>query len=109
MDKFAEDALVTGYKDLIDGLHLPDSDDRPVLATAIQGRADVIVTANVRDFPADALTPFEIVVQHPYEFIVHLLGLAPGVVITAAQRHRESLNNPLKPSRIIWRYWSGKA
>jgi predicted nucleic acid-binding protein len=60
MDKHAEDALVTGYEDLIEGLQLPDPDDRHVLAAAIWARADVIVTANVRDFPADILTPFEI-------------------------------------------------
>src|SRR5438105_5007018 len=41
MDQHAEDALVTGYEDLIEGLHLPDPDDRHVLAAAIRGRADV--------------------------------------------------------------------
>ena len=32
MDKHAVDALVTGYEYLIPGLHLPDPDDRHVLA-----------------------------------------------------------------------------
>jgi predicted nucleic acid-binding protein len=96
MDKHATDALVTGYEDLIEGLQLPDPDDRHVLAAAIRGHADVIVTVNVRDFPADILTPFEIEAQHPDEFILHLLGLAPGVVVQAARRHRESLKNPAK-------------
>jgi hypothetical protein len=50
MDKHAEDPLVTGYEDLIEGLHLPDPDDRHVLAAAIRGRADVIVTRNIRHF-----------------------------------------------------------
>jgi hypothetical protein len=36
MDKHAEDALVTGYEGLIEGLHLPDPDDRHVLAAAIR-------------------------------------------------------------------------
>jgi len=96
MDKHAPDALVTGYEDLIEGLQLPDAGDRHVLAAAIRGRADVIVTANVRDFPADALTPFEIEAQHPDEFIAHLLDLAPGAVLEAARRHRDSLKNPAK-------------
>src|SRR5271166_5385363 len=34
MDDHAEDSLVTGYKPLIEGLHLPDPDDRHVLAAA---------------------------------------------------------------------------
>ena len=38
------DSLASGYEDLIDGLQLPDPDDRHVLATAIQKRASVIVT-----------------------------------------------------------------
>src|ERR1019366_8945359 len=43
MDKHAADALVTGYEDLIEGLQLPDLDERHVLAAAIRGRADGIV------------------------------------------------------------------
>jgi hypothetical protein len=96
MDKHAEDAIVTGYEDLIEGLHLPDPDDRHVLAAAIRGRADVIVTANVKDFPDDVLAPFGIEAQHPDEFIAHLIDLSPGAVIAAAERHRESLKNPAK-------------
>ena len=65
--------FLPGYEDLIEGLHLPDPDDRHVLAAAIRGRTDVIVTANVRDFPPEILTPFEIEAQHPDEFVMHLL------------------------------------
>jgi hypothetical protein len=96
MDKHAEDALVTGYEDLIEGLRLPDPNDRHVLAAAIRGRVDVIVTRNVRDFPADVLGPLGIEAQHPDAFIVHLLDLAPALVIDAVQRHRESLQKPAK-------------
>ena len=103
MDKHAEDALVTGYEDLIEGLQLPDPDDRHVLAAAIRGRADVIVTRNVKDFPRDALGPFGIEAQHPDKFIAHLLDLAPGLVIEAARQHRETLKNPAKTVENIWR------
>jgi predicted nucleic acid-binding protein len=44
MDLHAVDALVTGYQDLTPGLALPDPKDRHVLAAAIRGQADVIVT-----------------------------------------------------------------
>lgn len=96
MDQHAKDALVTGYEDLIPALHLPDPNDRHVLAAAIRGRADVIVTINIRDFPADVLAPFGIAAQHPDEFVLHLLDLAPNVVVWAARNHRESLRNPPK-------------
>ncbi len=94
MDLHATDALVTGYEDLIPGLQLPDPNDRHVLAAAIRGQADVIVTMNLRDFPADVVGAFGIEAQHPDEFVLHLLDLALGLVIAAAETHRQSLKNP---------------
>lgn len=70
MDRHASDALVSGFEDLIEGLHLPDPNDRHVLAAAIRGKADVIVTANLRDFPANVLGQFGIEPQHPDAFIL---------------------------------------
>ncbi len=96
MDRATIDALVTGYEHLIPGLVLPDEDDRHVLAAAIRCGASLIITCNLSDFPAEALSPFDIEAQHPDEFILHLLDLAPGRVIEAAQNHRTSLRNPPK-------------
>ena len=96
MDKHAFDALVTGYEHLIPSLHLPDPNDRHVLAAAIRSRADVIVTINIKDFPETVLDSFGIEAKHPDEFILRLLGLSPGAVVKAARAHRESLKNPPK-------------
>ena len=96
MDKHAEDALVADYEDLIPGLQLPDPDDRHVLAAAIRGGANVIVTMNLRDFPATIVAPFGIKAQHPDDFVLHLLHLAPDVVLGATQTHRLSLKRPAK-------------
>jgi hypothetical protein len=96
MDQHATDALVTGYQELIPSLQLPDPNDRHVLAAAICASADVIVTFNTRDFPLDVTAAFGVEAQHPDEFVLHLLDLAPGVVATAAQDHRLSLKNPAK-------------
>jgi predicted nucleic acid-binding protein len=96
MDKAAPAALVRGYEHLIPGLTLPDPNDRHVLAAAIQASASVIVTCNLADFPPHILEEFDIEAQHPDEFIRHLLDLAPGLVIEAAENHRKSLKNPPK-------------
>ncbi len=48
-----------------------NSKDRHVLAAAVAGRADVIVTFNVSDFPAEACGPYGIDVQDPDTFLVH--------------------------------------
>ena len=50
MDRAVRDCLVT-HEALIPALTLPDPDDRHILAAAIAGRCDVIVTQNLRDFP----------------------------------------------------------
>jgi len=96
MDLHAVDALVTGYEDLIPRLRLPDPNDRHVLAAAIRGQAEVIVTMNLRDFPSEVVAPFGIEAQHPDQFILRLLDLAPDTVIAAAETHRQSLKNPAK-------------
>src|SRR5258708_4389535 len=67
-----------------------------ILAAAIRGRADVIVTMNLKDFPQSVTSAFGVKAQHPDEFILHLLDLAPGAVLEAARNHRESLKNPPK-------------
>ena len=87
---------MTGYEDLIETLDLPDPDDRHVLAAAIRAGAEVILTANLRDFPADVLQQHGIVAMHPDDFITVQLDLAPNVVCSAARRQRESLKNPPK-------------
>ena len=57
MTRAVRDCLVTGYEPMIEGLKLPDPDDRHVLAAAIKAGAQVIVTRNLKDFPDPTLTP----------------------------------------------------
>lgn len=94
MNRAIPDVLVTGFEGLIAGLDLPDADDRHVLAAAIRAGAQVIVTANLDDFPAEKLTPYAIEAQHPDEFVLHQLDLAAGLVCTAVAEQAASLKNP---------------
>jgi predicted nucleic acid-binding protein len=96
MDKATLDALVEGYEDLIPSLRLPDENDRHVLAAAIRGEAQLIVTMNLKDFPEEVLQKYEIEALHPDEFVLQLIELAPDVVMDAAETHRQSLKNPPK-------------
>lgn len=63
---------VTGWQTLVDGLDLPDADDRHVLAAAIAGGADRIVTINLDDFPVPALARYGILPIHPDSFLLEL-------------------------------------
>jgi len=94
MDRAIPDAVVTGYEPLCASLDLPDPDDRHVLAAAINCNASVIVTFNLKDFPAHILQPFEIEPVHPDDFIADLFDLDRAAVLEAAQAQRASLKNP---------------
>lgn len=69
MNDAIRDVAVTGYEHLIDQLDLPDPDDRHVLAAAIHAEAQVIVTRNLRDFPADRVSTWGVAAQHPDDFL----------------------------------------
>ncbi len=94
MEGYVADATVTGYEPLIESLTLPDPNDRHVLAAAIQAGANVIVTANERDFPAAVLVPCNIAVITPDRLILRLLEADPNLVLVALEADRADLINP---------------
>ncbi len=99
MDEHFPDAVVTGYEAIAAGLDLPDPDDRHVLAAAIRGGADVIVTRNLRDFPVDRLAPDALAAQHPDAFIAGLFESDPGAVLDAVRGHRAALRHLPRSAR----------
>ena len=94
MDQAVPDCLITDYESLIDDLSLPDPDDRHVLAAAIVGKVDVIVTANLGDFPREVLDPYNIEAQHPDDFVMYQFDLHPWVYCKAIKDQRARLQNP---------------
>jgi hypothetical protein len=70
--------------------------DRHVVATALAGRADVVVTANLRDFPAAALGEVGLAVLHPDEFLMRQLALAPDAVAQCVAEQASALSQPPK-------------
>lgn len=96
MNQAVPDSLIEGYEWLIDDLALPDPDDRHVLAAAIHGRANVIVTFNLRDFPPAALDPHGIEALHPDDFVLSQFDLSMSAVCSAAKTHRARLKKPPK-------------
>lgn len=86
MNAHVRGALVAGFEDLIEVLTLPDAGDRHVLAAAIKGRADLIVTTNLKDFPVEA--------QHPDEFLTHQFHLSRPAFLQAMRTVRLRLKRP---------------
>jgi predicted nucleic acid-binding protein len=88
------DCIVSGHENLIEGLTLPDPDDRHVLAAAIRSGAQTIVTFNLKDFPAATMDAFGVEARHPDDFLVDQIGLAPGLVVGALLEQAAALRNP---------------
>jgi hypothetical protein len=98
------DATVTDWEAHETAVTLSDPDDRHVVAVAIRGRADAIVTANLADFPAETLDPLGIDIVGPDEFLLDQLDLAPRVVIEAIREQAEHTRRPpLTPTDLIAR------
>ena len=94
MERAFPEACVTGYAGLEAGLELPDPDDRHVLAAAITTSAQVIVTENLKDFPSEALAPFDIDAISADEFISDAIELDPLAAVVALRKMRERFKNP---------------
>jgi len=80
------DALVQDYEVLLNELTLPDPKDRHVLAAAIKTNADVIVTNNLKDFPAPYLESFGLSAKLADDFLTDIIDLNSQ---TAVQSFRE--------------------
>jgi hypothetical protein len=91
-----------GWKLIEPCLSLPDVNDRHVLAAAIAGHADSIVTINIKHFPASVLDPLGITALHPDEFLLQQLELEPLVVLPAFKVMRARLKNPsFTPEKFV--------
>ncbi|WUJ72784.1 PIN domain-containing protein [Kribbella soli] len=94
MNRAIRDVLVTDYEPLIEALDLPDADDRHVLAAAIKANAQVIVTENTKDFPAEKLASWNVEAQGADDFVLDLIDLNQQAVYAQVQRMADAWRNP---------------
>jgi len=85
MATYFPDARVTGYEQLI-GSMTNHPKDRHVLAAAVAGRADTLVTENLKDFPPESAVYLGITVTGQDDFLLGLLELHPYAVLDALRR-----------------------
>jgi hypothetical protein len=71
-----------------------DPGDRHVLAAAVAGGADAIVTLNLEHFPPEACEPFGVEATHPDEFLVALYELTPERAVAEVRQQADDLTNP---------------
>lgn len=89
-----DDASVSGWEPVCAGLDLPDPNDRHVLAAAIAGGAQSLVTFNTKDFPEPSLHGTDVEVVHPDEFLLDQLDLHPGLALHVLTGQASDLTNP---------------
>jgi predicted nucleic acid-binding protein len=77
------DAEMSPDPDLVERLSLPDPDDRHVLAAAIAGGADVLMTRNRADFPTRTLARHGLILRDPDGFLAELAAEGSAVASVA--------------------------
>ncbi|WP_425406170.1 hypothetical protein [Hwanghaeella sp.] len=92
MNEAVRDCLVEGYEELIPSLELPDENDRHVLAAAIMGKADAIVTFNLKDFPDNTLAAYGVQAIHPDDFLINQIDIDQTTVLGALRQTRQNLS-----------------
>ncbi len=85
MNAAFEEAMVEGYEHL-EPMMLNHPKDRHVLAAAVSCDADLIITCNLRDFPAAACDPYGIEVEHPDAFLLGLIPREPMLVVRVVRQ-----------------------
>lgn len=102
MNSAFPDAGISSYESLIDDIILPDMDDRHVLAAAVKGEANIIVTNNLKHFPAKHLKTYYIEVQTPDKFVKNLITLNETRVLKAFQAQISRLVNPPQSANQVF-------
>jgi hypothetical protein len=93
-------ALVSDYDFLIDQM-TNHPGDRHVVAAAVHAEASVIVTSNLRHFPATALAPHRIRALSIDDFLCELVSRAPEVFSRIVKEQAMSLRRPALSVRDV--------
>ncbi len=102
MESAFPDAHVSFYESIIDEITLPDPDDRHVLAAAIKSGAKIIVTNNVKDFPAKNLRPYHTTAMTADHFVKKLIMLDEIRALNAFHAQVRNMRNPpLSVSQVL--------
>lgn len=102
METAFQDADVGDYDSMLCACDvLPDPGDAHVLAAALKTQAAIIVTDNLKDFPAALLAPLNLEARSADAFIADTIALDPGRAVAAIRRLRERLQRPEKTAELL--------
>jgi predicted nucleic acid-binding protein len=104
MRNFFPEAMLDLPHEIADAIPcLPDPKDKHVVAAALIGHANAIITLNTKHFPEECLSRYNLLCQTPDEFLVHQYHLNPEVVLekldaqaTGIKHERQDILNRLR-------------
>ncbi len=88
------EAMLEVHESFVDRIDLPDPDDRHVLAAAMIGECDWIVTENIDDFPDEVVEAFDIFVLTIDDALVLLAGQYRDSIGSVIDRQIAALRRP---------------
>ncbi len=91
MDAVLPMARIDGFHHRIASIHIPDANDRHVVAAAIEAKASHILTWNLSDFPITALEPYGLIRATPDTFLAELHDQMPAPVEASLENARLNL------------------
>jgi predicted nucleic acid-binding protein len=101
VQKAFPESLVTGWEHLIDQIQV-DPKDRHVVAAAVRAEATLIVTFNLKHFPAEGLIPWGLEVMHPAAFLLEFHERHPEIIHQRLEEYarRRKCTKPELVSRL---------
>jgi predicted nucleic acid-binding protein len=91
MKSVLSEADVQDYERHVGAITLPDSNDRHVLAAAIEAHASIILTWNLRHFPESETARYNIAARDPDSFLTALCGSDAEAVAAVVDAARANL------------------
>src|SRR5712692_404246 len=92
---FVSEAWISGYEPLIPRM-TNDEKDRHVVAAAVHGGSQIIITLNLRHFRPEHLEPWGIRALHPQSFLIEIFRQERSVVMTKLEQQAADRGRSLR-------------
>lgn len=91
---------VSGHYQRFKNLHMPDPDDRHVVAAAVAAEADILCTSNTKDFPDPVMDRVGLTRLTPDEVLAGLVRVHPGEMLRVHRTSVERLKGATDQSTL---------
>jgi hypothetical protein len=108
MDDALPTAIVSRYENHLPEVNLPDLNHRHVVGAGIAAGASIILTWNLRHFPAKELKKFGLRRETPDTFLCSLYDKVPHLTISSLANARRNLTKPASQRQTSSRFLTAR-